>query len=354
MFLKSEGAASSLSDPNRVMTLAHYCVTRALPYQDHTMPIPLETFVNYGLTFQQQLVPDVEEHRVVFLAEKQGSFELQLDTGARVTAGQVVVAVGTGDYFKNLPSEFAGLPGELVSHSGDHSHFTKFAGREVIVVGGGQSALETAALLYERGAKVRILMRRPKVVWTPDPSPATRHDAMWRLTQPSSSLGLGWKAWFYSNRPGVFQYLPSKFRSAVVRRALGPAGAWWLKERVEGRVPVLCGRVIRKAWAKRNMVFMSVACLDGTNCEMSADHLIAATGYRVDIRSLSFLDAKLLQKLRSYDAAPVLSSGFESSVPGLYFAGVATAKQFGPAMRFVAGVEYAARKITNACKDRGN
>jgi hypothetical protein len=87
---------------------------------------------------------------------------------------------------------------------------------------------------------------------------------------------------------------------------------------------------------------------------MSADHLIAATGYRVDIRSLSFLDAKLLQKLRSYDAAPVLSSGFESSVPGLYFAGVATAKQFGPAMRFVAGVEYAARKITNACKDRGN
>ena len=57
MFLKSEGAASSLSDPNCAMTLAHYCVTRALPYQDHTMPIPLETFVNYGLTFQQRLVP---------------------------------------------------------------------------------------------------------------------------------------------------------------------------------------------------------------------------------------------------------------------------------------------------------
>ena len=354
MFLKSEGRASSLSDPNRALTLAHYCATRKMPYRDQAMPISLETFVNYGLTFQQQLVPNVEEHRVVKLAGKQGEFELQLDTGDRVIAAQVVVAVGTADYFKNLPVEFAGLPIDLASHSGDHFDFTRFAGRDVIVVGGGQSALESAALLCERGARVRALMRGPAVVWNPDPPPAVRHNAVWRYTHPSSPLGLGWKAWFFSTKPGVFQYLPSQVRSAVVRRALGPAGAWWLRERVEGRIPVLCGRVIRKACVKGSKVCLSVAASDGQCSEMFADHVIAATGYRVDLRSLPFLDAQLLQQIRSYEGAPVLSSGFESSVSGLYFAGLAAAKQFGPAMRFVAGVEYAAREITCACSDRRN
>ncbi len=354
MFLKSQGAASSLSDPARSLTLAQYCATQGLPYDDPAMPIPLDTFVHYGLAFQQRLVPEVEENSVVRLARKAGSFELQLDTGERITASRVVVAVGTSAYFKYVPEEFARLPVELVSHSCDHADFTKFAGREVIVIGGGQSALETAALLAEQGAGVRVLVRGPQVAWNPDPHSAAFQNAVYRLTHPPSPLGAGWKAWLYSNGPGVFRYLPPKFRSTVVERALGPAGAWWLRDRVEGRVPVLCGRVTRKACPKGNQVGLLVDCLNGESCEMFADHVIAATGYRVDVRALPFLDTHLLQRLRSYDAAPVLSSGFESSVPGLHFAGVAAAKQFGPTMRFVAGVEYAARKITAACKSGRN
>ena len=348
MFLKSGGAASNLSDPVHSVTLANYCASRGLPYRDHIMPIPLDVFVNYGLAFQQQLVRELEERRVVKVTGKPGSFEVQLDTGERVIARRVVVAAGA-TYFKYVPSEFANLPLDMVSHSSDHSEFSRFAGREVIVVGGGQSALESAALLHEQGAEVRVLVRGAEVNWNPDPNSAASQTVMQRFTHPPSPLGAGWREWLYCNGPGAFRYLPSEFRSKVVNGALGPAGAWWLRERVEGRIPVLCGRVIRRACTKGNKVALSVACSDGDSSEMHADHVIAATGYRVDIRSLPFLDDSLLQLLRTFNGAPVLSSSYESSIPGLHFAGVAAAKQFGPVMRFIAGTEYTSRKIANVC-----
>jgi hypothetical protein len=43
---------------------------------------------------------------------------------------------------------------------------------------------------------------------------------------------------------------------------------------------------------------------------------------------------------------PILSAHFESSVPGLYFAGLPSAYSFGPVMRFVAGAAFTAHKIS--------
>ena len=42
---------------------------------------------------------------------------------------------------------------------------------------------------------------------------------------------------------------------------------------------------------------------------------------------------------------PVLGRNFQSSVPGLYFTGLAAAASFGPVMRFVHGADFAARRI---------
>ena len=347
MFLKSEGAGSDLSDPTSSMTLAHHCASRDLPYSDRVMAIPLDTFVDYGLAFQRRLVPDVEECAVVALARKAGAFELELDTGELVVARRVVIAVGT-TYFRYLPPQFVTLPQELMSHSRDHSDFATLARRDVIVIGGGQSALETAALLHEEGATVRVLVREPRVVWNPRPHVGPR-TAVSRLSRPSSALGAGWKAWFYSNGAGMFQFLPPKLRSAVVRRALGPAGAWWLRDRVEGQFPVLCGHVVREVGEKGSKLCLSVTRPDGGVTEMSADHVVAATGYKVDMSALPFLNGSLLERLQRYDAAPVLSSDFESSIPGLHFTGLAAANQFGPSMRFVAGAAYTARIIASAC-----
>lgn len=348
MFLKSEGAGSNLSDPEGALTLAQHCALTDRSYSDVGKPIPLDTFVDYGLAFQRRLVPELEECTVVALGERSGAFELRLDTEEIVTARRVIVAVGT-TYFGCLPESLTKLPRELVSHSREHSDFSRFASREVIVIGGGQSALETAALLNEEGAGVRVLVRASALAWNPPPNAATSRR---RLSQPQSALGLGWKAWFYCHGPAMFRHFPEKSRSKIVRRALGPAGAWWLKDRIIGHFPVLCRHTVQEARETGGRVCLSVTDGDGQRNEFFADHVISATGYKVDIGAIPFLDAGLRQRVRREDTAPALSSYFESSVAGLYFTGLASATQFGPSMRFVVGADYTARRIASAVRVR--
>ena len=59
--------------------------------------------------------------------------------------------------FPTVPAPFAGLPSELVSHVSEHGDLRPFAGRRVVVIGAGQSALESAALLFEARATVEVL-----------------------------------------------------------------------------------------------------------------------------------------------------------------------------------------------------
>jgi len=346
MFLKSDGAGTNLADPAHAHTLARYCSSQGSPYSDHGTPVSLQTFVSYALSFQQRMVPDVEQCEVRALAAKPGLFELRLENGENLRARKVVVAVGT-TYFGYVPFPLSNLPRELVTHSRDHSDLSRFAGRDVIVVGGGQSALETAALLHEQGASVQLLVRRPGLRWNPLPaSPGRLHP----LAPPHSALGQDWRAWFYCNGPGLFYYFPQNFRTTVALGALGPAGAWWLKRRVLGRFPAYLGLEMREACESGGRVRISAASADGRRSELLADHVIAATGYKVDIHRLHFLDSRLSAGLGREGAAPALSPRFEASTPGLYFAGLATATQFGPAMRFVSGAEYTARKIAQSIK----
>ena len=74
----------------------------------------------------------------------------------------------------------------------------------------------------------------------------------------------------------------------------------------------------------------------------------AATGYKVDLGRLGFLSSDIRSKLKAVKGTPILSSDFESSVPGLYFAGVAAANSFGPVMRFAYGADFNARTIARA------
>ena len=350
MFLKSEGSASNLSDPARVLTLAHHCALAGMPYSAERTPVPLDTFVDYGLAFQRTLVPELEERAVVAVAEKPGGFELRLDTEERFTARRVIIAAGT-TYFHHVPRLLTNLPRELVSHSRDHADLARFAHRDVVVIGGGQSALETAALLKEHGASVRVLVREPSVAWNPPPGAQIDRG---RWFQPQSGLGLGWRAWFYCHGAGVFQHFPHRFRAHVVKRALGPAGAWWLKDRVVGALPVLCRRTVEGARETGGRACLSVVDGSGQKSEIVADHVIAATGYKVDISALPFLAGALRQKLRRPGSVPIVSPNFESSVPGLYFTGLTSASQFGPVMRFVVGADYTARRIASAMRARAS
>jgi hypothetical protein len=343
MYLKSEGCASSLSDPSASFTLECYCRDNRLPYGNYALPVPLDTFTRYGLDFQTRLVPNVEDARVVAIERRDAGFQLRLGTAEAVRARRVIVAVGL-TYFEHLPSTVRGLPPQYVSHSSHHADLSVFRGQDVTVIGGGQSALETAALLAEGGAHARVLVRRPAVAWNPMPS-AGRRSLRQRIRRPMSGLGPGLRTFFYAEMPMAFLRLPRETRVQAVRTALGPAGAWWLRQRLEG-VPIMGGRVVSHAQVVGDRVRLRVEEADRAESEFVTDHVIAATGYRVNLESVPFLDASLLAHVRRVRHGPALSPAFESSVTGLHFIGEAAAETFGPVMRFVYGTDFTSRRLT--------
>lgn len=344
MFLKSDGSASSLSDPAGSYTLAAHCRQRGLPYGDYGVPVPLETFYGYGLAFQQQFVPEVEDTQVVGIDLVPDGYELRTAAGEALRARSVVLAVGIS-HFAHVPEPLARLPRELVSHTSHHRDLGGFAGRDVTVVGGGQSALETAALALEQGANVRVLVRQPRLEWNPAPDPLPRPLAR-RLRYPMTGLGPGWRSYFYCNAPAVFHRLPERTRVRTVHTVLGPAGAWWLKERLLGRqATLLTGHTVREVEPVGDGLRLRVEREDGSAIDWTTEHLIAGTGYRVDLDRLAFLGPRLRARLHRVGRAPALSPSFEASAPGLYFVGLASAYSLGPMMRFVYGADYAARRL---------
>lgn len=342
MFLKSEGCASSISDPNDSHTLQRYCAEIGADYQAWGLPVSLGLFRDYGHWFQKHLVPQVEETTVVSCRQSGDVFELGLENGERVECTRVVVATGlTGS--ARLPFELAHLPDAFISHSSAHRDFARFRDREVIVLGGGQSALETAALLQESGARPRLVARRSSLVW--GEPPRARRSLYERLRHPMSKLGPGLRTWVYGNSPAIFYRMPEKFRIKEAQTVLGPAGAWWLKSRVVGHMPIMLGHDLRGAELSGGRVVLCFQQGSQSPVSVSGDHIIAATGYQVTAKSFPFLAPGLVSQIRCLQQAPVLSRNFESSVPGLYFVGNAAMYQFGPVMRFVAGTEYVATRL---------
>jgi thioredoxin reductase len=129
---------------------------------------------------------------------------------------------------------------------------------------------------------------------------------------------------------------------------LGPSGGYFIKNKVVGKVPLLLGYNVEAAEIRDGNVLLRLRSHDGSAKEVVAQHVIAATGYVVDVERLKFLSPEIRALVKTTKGSPVLSSNFESSIPGLYFVGVAAASSFGPVMRFAYGAGFAARRLTQA------
>ncbi len=341
MFLKSQGFASNLSDPDGTHTLGAFCRATGRAYADYGQPVPLDTFVAYGDWFAGEQATGVEQTMVTGLTGEDGEFDVSLDDGRTVRARRVVVATGV-EHFAHTPARLSGQ--ESVSHSSTITEPAVFSGMHVAVIGRGQSALESAALLRENGADVEIITRSPAVAWNGPPLLPER-PLRQRLREPEAGLGSGWGTWFYSNQPGLFRHLPERTRIYRARTALGPAGACWLRSRVEGQIPIRTSQAVERARGGADGVRLDLISRRGERSEVWADYVIAATGYRPDLRRLAFIDDSLRAGVRTVARTAAVDASYQTSVPGLYMIGPAVAPVFGPVMRFVYGSAHAARTV---------
>ena len=347
MQLKSDGFASNISDPNREFTLGNFCASQQIAYSPMGSPVAVETFSTYGMAFQERMVPELEDDLVTGVEKVADGFKLRLESGAIATARRAVMAVGI-THFKHIPAVFRGLPRELLSHSFDHHRLNGFRGKTVSVIGGGSSATDLAALLNENGANVSLIARVPELVFHRKHGVTTRRSLWERIRRPHTGLGPGIKSKLYCEFPHWFRLLPNDVRVDIVGKFLGPAGGWFMKDRVIGRFPLLLGQTIEGATESHGKVHLRLRSADGAHQEIVSDHVVAATGYRPDISKLAFLSEDIRNNIKTLLDAPLLSSSFESSVSGLYFVGLASALSFGPMMRFAYGADFTARHFTGA------
>jgi FAD-dependent urate hydroxylase len=346
MYLKSEPYGSDMSCPDAGYDLAGYCRSERIGGIRRGVPLPLERFLDYADWYIKQLVPDVSDVTATEVKAVNGRFQVAFADAEPVAARSVVIATGVLPY-RFMPAELSGLPPELLSHTSDHREFDRFRGRRVAVVGAGSSALETAALLHEAGGEPHLIVRCPdSPVWGTRALPLT---PIRRIR--NNKLCEGWKCPFW-NSPAAFRRLPQAVRAEKARTVLGPLGAWWLRDRVEGVVDILGETHVRGVEPSGSGVRV---LLEGPGrSSLEVDHVIAGTGFRIDLSRLTYLPDELRARISTFSGYPVLNRAGESTVPGLYFVGAPAAFSLGPSMRFIAGTHNVARQFVRSVARRAS
>jgi hypothetical protein len=335
MLLRSQWEASHIADPAGDYTLDAYVSASG----NHCgSPIPLDRFIDYGHWFQRMAVPDLDTRKIRLIALCPTGFQLTTEDGELLDARRVVVAAGIAP-FAWRPPEFQSLPPSLVSHCGDHKDLSRFAGKRLLVVGGGQSALESAALLQEAGATVELIVRKPQIHWLRWRSRISQLGPLGRLLHSTRDVGPPGLSLLVA-RPGCFTKLPRGLQDRMARRSIRPAGSAWVRDRLHN-VPTRTGLFVKSATPAADRLRVTLS--DGT--DMVVDHLMCGTGYRIDLAKYPFLGRELLGRIDQAGGYPRLKAGMESSVPGLHFLGAPAAWSIGPLARFVSGTHYSVREL---------
>jgi cation diffusion facilitator CzcD-associated flavoprotein CzcO len=335
MCLRSPWAASHISDPETALTMDAF---RQSIGHDIPAPIALDRFVEYGLWFQRQAVPEVDRRKITRIERDSRGFRITLADGEQFQSRRVVIAAGIAS-FAQRPKQFDGLPSELVTHVSDQRDVHRFAGKKVVVIGAGQSALESAALIHEAGGDVQVIVRAPSVHWLGWRAKLQKLGPIAHLLYSPFDIGPPGISRIVAV-PDSVKYFPRSTQDMFRRRALRPAGARWLVDRCKDVRFSTNRSVISAAPANGHL---RIGLDDGTSQDV--DHVLLGTGYRVDVTRYPFLSLELSQGLSQVNGFPRLTKGFESSIPGLHFLGAPSSWNFGPLMFFVCGTDYAARRL---------
>ena len=354
MLLRSPRVASHLSDPHRRFTLDAYekangkaltvkvppTVTEAFIARDMAKKVPLQGFVNYGRWFVKQADLPIDSRIVSSVELASGGFDLVFECGESLRAKKIVVAGGIAP-FARIPKPFVHLPASLVSHTSHHNDLSKFRDKEIVVIGAGQSALESAVLLDEVGAHAQVFVRGPMMRWLGIKRRWAHGKIVGPLLFGPADVGPAGVS-LLVQRPNLFRRLPRVIQNWWGPRSIRPAASSWVKART-ANVKISTGRLVVQARSQGERI--AVQLDDGS--ESRFDHVLLGTGFQVDVARYPFLSPQVVEKIERVDGFPVLDEGFETSLPGMHFIGAPAAWSFGPLMRFVAGAEFASPAVAH-------
>lgn len=344
MLLRSAWSETSLAAPGGAGTIDSWAEHEGIA---RTGPIPLETFLAYADWFRQQFVRDHDPADIVGVERTHDSFRLRTSAGEELAARRLVLAVGVTP-FPYAPPAFATLDDPRVRFATEVTDHLHLEGRRVVVVGGGQAALESAGLAARAGANVELVTRSP-IRWFADREPdrprSPARQRLYRLAYPAVGYGPP-----PLNRlvlhPDLYAHLPSQLKRRLTARLLRPGGSPWLRTLVDGHVTVTEGRTIDAVEPGPDDLRLRLS--DGS--ARHVDDAIVATGYRCDLNRLGFLDPQLTAGLRLNGGWPELDRHFRSSDPDLFFVGYPAEGRFGPISRFVLGARFTANRVADALR----
>jgi thioredoxin reductase len=303
----------------------------------------MQSFSAYGLEIQKQFVPDLEEVLVTNVSLRPYGFEVALSSGERLRARKVVVCTGLSG-LAQIPDALRELGPDRTRHTFNISDYSEFRNKTVAVIGAGSSAIEAGALVGEAGGSSEIFVRGREAVFHWPRTPRVR--PLWeRIRNPMTVLGPWRDNWVIQQLPLGVYMLPRERRTRFVKRYLGPASPWWIKDRVLGKVPIHVRHELVEVSNASQSVRLKMRDGEGRLRNMEVDFVIAGTGYDANVSRLKFLDREILDRIHRIERAPILDINFESSVPGLYFTGPLSFMCFGPLFRFVTGAEVTARRL---------
>jgi hypothetical protein len=336
MLLRSNWSASSMVEREGPLSLGAFREASGLQFEQ---PVPLEAFIAYGEWVQRTAVPDVDARSVAQVERDRSGFRLRLEDGQELTAERLVIACGIAP-FAARPPEFDALPAHLALHTSEVSDLGVFTDQKLAMIGGGQSALETAALLAEAGADVEVIIRSSNIVWLRGKGVYKRLGRLGPVVYAPTDVGPLWYSRLVAE-PRLFTRLPRESQSRIAARCIRPAGSHWLRARLSG-TPLTMGRTVAQVETREGRVDLTLD--DGTH--RTVDRVLLGTGYRVDVTQYGILD-EVVDAVRREAGYPLLGPGLESSLAGLHFLGAPAAWSFGPIMRFVSGSWYAGRELSS-------
>lgn len=336
MLLRSTRDGISLLDPRQPLALADYERAHRTPF---ATPVARAQYIRYVEWYQRHAVPKIDPRPVRRIERADGGFRLALGDGDAVETPRLVVAVGLDPFKRRLPTLEA-IPAARAPHSFDERNPAAQAGKRVLVIGSGQSALESAAALLQAGAEVEVVTGDARIHWLAQTDHINREKSLLaHVLYPPGALGPPGINWIVQ-LPGLYRSLPSAVQQRIAARAARPAVSGRLKPCVD-HLAIAYGRAIRGAELHGGAV--RVALDDGST--RTVDHVVQATGFHVELERFGFFAPELIADIRRLGGQPRLGPGYESSVPGLHFVGAASDASYGPLMRAIAGTAYTAHSV---------